>query len=100
MSSTVAPSFWDCLTEEFINTVHRLPRFTGASAWSPFSAKAATSKPMDLAKVSIKDPQPEEQASLSIMESMAPFLILKHLMSWPPMSRMKSTSGQKCLAAV
>ena len=55
---------------------------------------------MDLAKVSMKEPQPEEHASLSMMESMAPFLILKHLMSWPPMSRMKSTSGQKYLAAV
>ena len=43
MSSTVAPSFWDCFTEEFMNTVHRLPRFTGAPAWSPFSAKAAAS---------------------------------------------------------
>ena len=43
MSSTVAPSFWDCFTEEFMNTVHRLPRFTGAAAWSPFRANSATS---------------------------------------------------------
>ena len=29
MSSTLAPSFWACFTEEFMNTVHREPRFTG-----------------------------------------------------------------------
>ena len=43
MSSTVAPSFWDCLTEEFMNTVHRLPRFTGPWLWRPFCAKSAMS---------------------------------------------------------
>ena len=42
MSATVAPSFWDCFTEEFINTVQRLPRFTGAVLLSPFSANSAT----------------------------------------------------------
>ena len=47
----------------------------------------------------MNEPQPEEQASLSMMLSMAEFLILKHLMSWPPMSMMKSTSGQKKDAA-
>ena len=26
----MAPSFWACLTEEFMNTVQRLPRSTGA----------------------------------------------------------------------
>ena len=52
-----------------------------------------------MAKVSIKEPQPEEHASLSMMESTAPFLILKHFMSCPPMSMMKSTSGLKWAAA-
>ena len=55
---------------------------------------------MALAKVSMNEPQPEEQASLSMMLSMAPFRMRKHLMSCPPMSRMKSTSGWKCFAAV
>ena len=50
---------------------------------------------MDFAKVSINEPQPDEHASFSIMLSIAPFLILKHLMSCPPMSMIKSTSGRK-----
>ena len=48
----------------------------------------------------MKEPQPEEQASLSMMESTAPLRILKHFMSWPPMSMMKSTSGLKWRAAL
>ena len=32
MSSTVAPSFWACFTEEFMNTVQREPRSTGLRA--------------------------------------------------------------------
>ena len=100
MSSTVAPSFWDCLTWEFMKTVHRLPRLTGASANSARSANSAAVRCMERAKVSMKEPHPEEQASFSMIRSTAPFLILKHLMSCPPMSRMKSTSGRKNFAAV
>ena len=43
MSSTVAPSFWACLTEEFINTVQREPRSTGYLAMRPRWAKSAIS---------------------------------------------------------
>ena len=50
---------------------------------------------MERAKVSINEPQPDEHASLSEMLSMHLLRILKHLMSWPPMSMMKSTSGLK-----
>ena len=31
---------WDCFTWEFMNTVQRLPRFTGASAKRPSRAKS------------------------------------------------------------
>ena len=41
ISSTVAPSFWACFTEEFMNTVHREPRFTGCFASSPILEKSA-----------------------------------------------------------
>ena len=100
ISSTDAPSFCACFTEEFMNTVHREPRFTGAALSKPILAKSATSYPALLAKVSIKEPQPEEQASFSMMLSIAPLRMRKHLMSCPPMSRMKSTSGRKCRAAM
>ncbi len=50
---------------------------------------------MERANVSINEPQPDEQASLSVMESIAPARILKHLMSCPPISMMKSTFGRK-----
>ena len=35
-----------------------------------------------------------------MMESTAPLRILKHFMSWPPMSMMKSTSGLKWRGSV
>ena len=35
----------------------------------------------------MKEPQPEEQASLSCTESTVWFFILMHFISWPPMSR-------------
>ena len=41
MSSTLAPSFWACLTLEFIKTVQREPRFTGCWANRPSLAKSA-----------------------------------------------------------
>ena len=41
MSSTLAPSFWACLTLEFMNTVHREPRFTGRGENSPSLEKSA-----------------------------------------------------------
>ena len=47
-----------------------------------------------------KLPQPEEQASFRKILLMAPSSILKHFISWPPISMMKSTWGIKCLAAV
>ena len=53
---------------------------------------------MDLAKLSMNEPQPEEQASLSMMCSMTPLRTWRHFMSWPPMSRMNSTPGTKAFA--
>ena len=43
MSSTLAPSFWACFTEEFMNTVQREPRLTGFSVNRPSLAKSAIS---------------------------------------------------------
>ena len=43
ISETVAPSFCACLTEEFMNTVQRVPSSTGAWANRPSLAKSATS---------------------------------------------------------
>ena len=39
----LAPSFWACLTLEFMKTVQRLPRSTGRSAKRPSFAKSFTS---------------------------------------------------------
>ena len=100
MFSTLAPSFWACFTLEFMKTVQRLPRSTGRSAKRPSWAKSFTSWPRAWAKVWRKLPQPEEQASFKKMLLMAPSSILKHFISCPPMSMIKSTLGRKCLAAV
>ena len=43
MSSTLAPSFWACFTLEFMNTVHREPRFTGFWVNRPSLAKSSIS---------------------------------------------------------
>ena len=101
MSSRVAPSFWACFTEEFMNTVQREPRSTGCFASRPRRANSSTGRPPAAwAKVCMKEPQPEEQASFRKMSSMASSFILKHLMSWPPMSMMKSTPGCSFRAAI
>ena len=65
MSATVAPSFCACFTLEFINTVQRVPRSIGFLAKRASFAKSRTLKFKDFAKVSIKEPQPEEQASFN-----------------------------------
>ena len=62
-----APSFWACFTMEFMKTVHLVPRSTGFLALIPILANSSTGISTDLAYVSMKEPQPEEQASLSIM---------------------------------
>ncbi len=98
MSPTVAPSFWACFTRLFMNTVQRLPRSTGAVAPTAAAAKSRTSMPMESAKLSMNEPQPLEQASLSMIDSMTPSRTRRHFMSWPPMSRMNSTSGTNALA--
>ena len=91
-----APSFWACLTREFMNTVQRVPRSTGCfGSTGPASAKACASMSRFSAKVWMKEPQPDEQASFSMMLSITPLLIRRHFMSWPPISMMKFTSGRK-----
>ena len=81
MSDTCAPSFWACFTLEFINTVQRVPRSTGCRAKRASFAKSFAVKPRELAKFSINEPQPEEQASLSSTFSTTPPFSLMHFMS-------------------
>ncbi|MPM60915.1 hypothetical protein SDC9_107769 [bioreactor metagenome] len=100
MSLRVAPSLWACLTLEFMNTVHLVPRSTGFFDNTAASANSWTLISSDLANVSMKEPQPEEQASLSIMESITPFFMIMLFMSCPPMSIMKSTPFRKKSAAL
>ena len=93
MSPTVAPSFCACFTRLFMNTVQRLPRSTGRSAAMAVCANSATSRFRPVAKLSMKLPQPDEQASFSMMWSITPSFTRRHFMSCPPMSRMNSTPG-------
>ena len=100
ISCTVAPSFCACFTLEFIKTVHLVPRSIGWGAKRASFAKSAAEYPSDWAKFSIKEPQPEEQASFRRMLSTEPFFSRMHFMSCPPMSSTQSTSGSKKDAAV
>ena len=77
----VAPSFCACLTREFMKTVQRLPRSTGLLAPTAACANSCTVMFMETAKLSMKEPQPEEQASLSMICSMTPSLTCRHFMS-------------------
>ena len=54
---------------------------------------------MDWAKVCRNEPQPAEQASLTLMESMAPPRMRKYFISCPPMSMTDVTSGLSRAAA-
>ena len=99
MSATDAPSFCACFTLEFMNTEQRVPRSVGFFAKSASFAKSSTLKFRELANVSMKEPQPEEQASFNWTLSTVPFLMRMHFISWPPISRMQSTSGSKNAAA-
>ena len=62
-------------------------------------AKDRTSVPIVWAKVCRKEPQPEEQASLTEMESTAWSRMRRYFMSWPPMSMTEVTPGQMNSAA-
>ena len=82
-----------------MNTVHRVPRSTGEADSMAMRAKERTSVPIVCAKVCRKDPQPEEQASLTEMESTAWSRMRRYFMSWPPMSMTEVTPGQMNSAA-
>ncbi len=93
MFSIDAPSFCACLTDEFMNTVQREPRSTG---WSELRAAWVNSwmvRPIDCAKVCRNEPQPDEHASLTAIESMTPSVMARYFMSWPPMSMTAVTPG-------
>ena len=81
ISPIVAPSFCACFTLEFINTVHLVPRSTGASAKSASFAKSFTSRFTDFAYVSMNEPHPEEHASFSMILYIAPSLMRMHFLS-------------------
>ncbi|MNP11828.1 hypothetical protein D3C76_1040360 [compost metagenome] len=83
-----------------MKTVQREPRSRGSLASRALAANSSTFICRDSAKDSRKEPQPDEQASFSMMLSMAPFLIRRHFISWPPMSIIRSTSGRKWRAAL
>ena len=96
MSPTVAPSFCACFTRLFMNTVQRLPRSTGRSALMAVCANSATSRLRPVAKLSMKLPQPELHASLSMMWSMTPSLTRRcATVSISPEST-RSASSNRC----
>ncbi len=100
MSSIDEPSFWACLTLEFMNTVHLVPRSTGERDLSAQDTNSSISIPRDSAKFCRKEPQPDEQASFRNICLIVPFSVFRHFMSCPPMSMMNSTSGSIFPAAL
>ena len=100
ISPTEAPSRSTCLTLEFMNTVHRVPRSQGLSAKQASRANSETSCPNVREKVSIKEPQPDEHASLSSMRVSMPLSTNIAFISCPPMSRIKDTRSFSWRAAI
>ena len=72
MSATSAPSRKACLILEFMKTVQRVPKSQGAWAKTAFWANSEAVKPKELAKVSMNEPQPDEQASFSSIRFRTP----------------------------
>ena len=101
MFSMEAPSFWACLTRGIHEhraaaaQVHRACRQRGPAWQTPARCSPA---PRQRSAKSCRSRRSRPRSGRCC--SMAPFSILKHLMSCPPMSMTKSTSGMKCLAAV
>ena len=93
MSSMLAPSFCACLTLEFMNTVHREPKSTGCSEFRAACVNSSIVSPIERAKVCRKEPHPDEQASLTAIESITPSVTARYFMSWPPMSMTAVTPG-------
>ena len=100
ISSRQAPSRRTCFTLEFINTVQRVPRSHGVFDRQAAPANSDAEYPSDRAKVSMKDPHPDEQASFISILSMTPSLTNMAFISCPPISRMNETSLSILLAAL
>ena len=83
----------------FIKTVHRLPSWAGFWASKAAWAIWSTGICREAAKFSKKEPQPEEQASLTTMLVMTPLESQMAFMSWPPMSSRKVALGTYLAAA-
>ena len=76
-----------------MNTVQREPKSTGCVEFRAFCVNSSMLSPIDWAKVCRKEPQPEEHASLTAIESMTPSLMARYFMSWPPISMTAVTPG-------
>ena len=83
----------------FMNTVHRLPSMAGCREEKAAFSISLVGMPREEAKFSKKEPQPEEQASLTRMLVMMPLSSHMAFMSWPPMSRIKVASSTYFWAA-
>ena len=93
MSAGVLPSRCSEMTLEVMKTVQRLPSAAGSADENAVAAMSSTGMPSERAKFSRNDPQPLEQASLTITSVMTPRSTHIAFMSWPPMSRMNEASG-------
>ena len=83
-----------------MNTVQRVPRSQGCLAMQAMRANSSTGCCNMRAKVSMNEPQPDEQASLISMRLMEPFSMKIAFMSCPPMSSTNDTSGFRWRAAM
>ena len=99
MSSGVLPRRCSETMLLFMNTVQRLPSTAGEVERIAASAMPETGMPSDAANPSRNDPQPLEQASLTMMSVMMPPSSQIAFISWPPMSSTNVASGTNLVAA-
>ena len=81
MSSGDLPFFCSVTTDEFMNTVHRLPSSAGLFERNAASAMSRVCMPSVRAKFSRNEPQPLEHASFTRMSVTMPSSIQMAFMS-------------------
>ena len=94
MSAGVLPARCSVTMLEFMKTVQRLPSMAGDFDENAASAMSLVCIPRLPAKFSKKEPQPDEHASLTTMSVTTPLSTQMAFMSWPPISKIKLTSGR------
>ncbi len=97
---TSVPTDWWETTSLSMKTVHLSPRRTGTADPRAIGPKSSIATPSFSACSSRKEPVPAAQTLFISKSTTLPSLMEMYLESWPPISKMVSTSGSISTAAL